>query len=404
MKPASFSARLLVFAALTAFALLAGCSKSPEEVKAEKAAEVARTTGNLVVKSNLAAAVIKLTGPDGSTRESPAGQPFPALPAGAYQLTATADGWPEVRGSATVQIGQTAEATLNFPSGSLKLETVPSGAIVKQGKATQLGKTPLTVAQLPAGVITLSLQYQNWPAVPHQLTITEGQETTATVRLPHGRLTVDSVPAGAIVVLDGKAYQKTPLFFDPVAAGAKKLTLQGEGFPPLEVTVTITDAQETKIRPALGTAFPVLDPAELLREVWIPDDRSKITTGFNATTGIYRPKNDIVKNIHRERLYNRWQRKTYRYTGAVKSYDQATGRLEFAEDKSELARYRVLAQLKPGTKSPLPVLKEKDAKDKEPVVLGVHGRLTAVEEPAWPGRVITLELEGADFLPVDATP
>jgi len=141
----------------------------------------------------------------------------------------------------------------------------------------------------------------------------------------------------------------------------------------------------------------LLDPAELLRAVWLPDD-SRVP---RATTGIYRPKNDVVKNIQREWLYNRWQHKIYRYSGPVKSYDPASGQVEFAEQKSELARYRVVVQVKPGTQSPVPL--KKDAKDKEPVVLAVYGRLTAVEEPAWPSRVITFELTDADFLP-EGTP
>ena len=383
---------------LVAVLVLGACSKSPEEVKAAKAKVEAETTGRLFVKSNLASATLKVVSADGSAREGTANQPLPALPPGRYILTASQEGWPEVKGEATVLTGQTAEVALNFPSGSLKLDTDPTGATVKQGKTVILGKTPLVIPQLPVGECPLSLEYLSWPAVPYKAVITENQETAATVRLPHGRLTVDSFPAGAIVVLEGKAYQQTPLFFDPLAAGPKKLTLQMKDFPPLEVSVTVVDAQEVKIRPVLATGFPVLDPAELLRAVWLSDD-SRVP---RATTGIYRPKNDVVKNIQREWLYNRWQRKIYRYTGPVKAYDATNGRVEFAEQKSELARYRVVAQVKPGTPSPVPV--KKDAKDKEPpVVLSVYGRLTAVEEPAWPARVITFELTDADSLP-EGTP
>ncbi|MES1168678.1 MAG: hypothetical protein ABUL61_05870, partial [Oleiharenicola lentus] len=114
-------------------------------------------------------------------------------------------------------------------------------------------------------------------------------------------------------------------------------------------------------------------------------------TAYNAITGIYRPKNDVVKNLHRERLYNNWLRKMYRISGTVKSYDAASGKVEFAEQKSPQSRYRVLVQTRPGA-NPGRTL-GKDA------TLAVYGRLTAVEEPSWPGRVITLELSDADFLP-----
>ncbi|MBP7481125.1 MAG: PEGA domain-containing protein [Lacunisphaera sp.] len=387
---------------------VAGCSKSPEEIKAAQAKVEAETTGRLLVKSNRANTTAEATrlpaageaAADSAAvkgnEEGAAEQTLTRLPPGKYTVTAHSDGWPDLRTEATVTAGQAAEVTLHFKSGSLKLDTVPTGATVKQGKSV-LGKTPLVIPQLPVGDCSLSLEYQSWPPLTHTVSIAENTEAAATVRLPHGRLTVASVPAGATVVLDRKAYNKTPLFFDPISPGPKQLTLQLKDFPPLEVSVTVVDGEEVKINPVLGTAFPVLDPAELLRAVWIADDSTRAAGTPNATTGIYRPKNDVVKNLHRERLYNRWQRKIYRFAGPLKSYDAATGRVEFAEQKSELARYRLVAQVEPGTPSPQP--DQKDAKDKAPVVLAVYGRLTAVEEPTWPGRVITLEFSDADFLP-----
>jgi hypothetical protein len=250
------------------------------------------------------------TNPTTDRVDGEVGQPFASLLPGKYAVTATLEGWPEAKAETTVQTGQATTIELNFPSGSLMLDTVPSGAIVKLGKAL-LGKTPQTVPQLPVGETALTLEYPSWPPVAHTVTITAGQEASATVRLPHGRLVVDSFPAGATVVWQGKAYNKTPLFFDPIAAGTHKLTLQARDFPPMEVSATVTDGAETKVRPILGTAFPLLDPAELLRAVWLPDD-SPVP---RATTGIYRPKNDVVKNLQRERLYNGWLRKIYRFAG-----------------------------------------------------------------------------------------
>lgn len=398
MHTDSFPAsRRIVSLAFAGFALIAGgCGKSPEEVKAAQTAELARTTGTLLVKSNLGQAAI-VAKPAGGTSaaayEGPANQPLANLPAGRYTITATREGWPEQRGETTVTAAQTVEVALNFASGSLRLDTIPAGASAKLG-ATVLGKTPLVVPQLPVGECRLTLEYPSWPAVTHKVVIAEGQETAASARLPHGKVSLDTHPSGATVRQGNATLGTTPLTFDPVPAGPRKYSLQLKGFPSIEVTLTVVDGQETKYRPALGAFFPALDPAELLRAVWIPDDPSKITTGFNATTGIYRPNNDIVKNIHRERLYNGWLRKSYRYPAVVKSYDAASGRLEFAEQKSELARYRVLAHLPPGTQPPMPIQKD--------VTLAVYGRLAAVEEPAWPGRVITLELTDAEFLPAES--
>jgi hypothetical protein len=378
-------------AALVAFAVLAaGCGKSPEKIKAEQAAELARTTGSVLVKTNVAEAVVKVTPADGTTgspREGAANQPITAVLPGKYTVTATLEGWPEARTEATVQTGQTTTVTLNLPSGSLRLDSAPTGVNVKLG-SRELGKTPLTLAQLPAGETTLSLEYPSWPAVTHKVTIAENTETAATVRLPHGKVILDTVPSGATVFQGKTTLGTTPLTLDAVPAGARKYSFQLKPFPTIEVALTVVDGKDTKYSPALGAFFPALDPAELLREVWIPDDPGKITTGFNSTTGIYRPRNDIVKNIHRERLYSRWQLKFYRYTGQVKEYNATTGKVEFVEGKAEVSRYRVTALL---LKAGATV--QKDA------TISVYGKLVAVEEAAWPGRIITLELESADLLP-----
>jgi hypothetical protein len=140
----------------------------------------------------------------------------------------------------------------------------------------------------------------------------------------------------------------------------------------------------------------------MLRAVWVADDPGRIAPVFDTRTGVYRPKNDIVKNLHRETLYNNWLRKSYRYTGAVKAYDPGSGRLEFAEQKCELSRYRVVAQLPAGSRTGW----EPDAAAiKAGTPVSLYGRLTAVEEPAWPSRVITIELTSAELLPpAAATP
>ncbi|HEY0863308.1 MAG TPA: PEGA domain-containing protein [Lacunisphaera sp.] len=376
--------------------------KITEVTQARAEEKRVRTTGVLLVKSNRPEATIEAvrlaSADDPSTdRVSCAlGQTLPNLTPGKYAVKLRTEGWPDALGEVDVPPGQQTEAIVNFKTGSLRLETVPAGATVKLGKAV-LGKTPLLIPQLPPGENDLSLEYPSWPAVPHRATITENQETAATVRLPHGRLVVDSFPAGATVVLQGKAYNKTPLFFDPIAVGPHKLTLQMKNFPPMEISADVADGTETKVRPILGTAFPLLDPAALLSAVWLPDDSNVA----RVTTGLYKARNDVVKNLRRDWLYNGWLNKIYRYSGPIKSYDAATGRVEFAEQKSDLARYRLVALVKPGTPSPVPP--KQDPKDKTPAVLSLYGRLTAVDEPSWPGRVITLELTEAEFLP-DGTP
>lgn len=380
----------------------AGCSKSPEEVKAAKAKIEAETTGRLAVKSNRANTMIEaLRAPAAgeaasdavkSADEGAAEQTLSALPPGKYAVTARSAGWPEIRQEANVEVGRTTEVVINFKSGSLRLDSVPTGAAVKLA-GTTLGKTPLVIPQLPPGESQLSLEYPSWPVLTFKVTITENVEATETVRLPHGKLIVESTPPGATILQGKKAIGQTPLTLERVPVGTMKLTLSAKDFPPLEVTAKVEDRGELKVSPQLGSGFPQLDPPVLLRAVWVADNPDKLSPQFD-TAGAYQPQNGIVKNLHRKRLYENWLRKSYRLTGSIKSYDPAGGRVEFAEQKSEPASYRVLATLSLEARND----KELAAQLTKGAAFTVYGRLSAVEEARWPSKVITLELTAAEPL------
>lgn len=378
--------------------LAAGCSKSPEEVRAAKAAEIAQTTGSLLVKSNLPAATVEATrlpsANDATTAvaQGTVDKALSRLLPGQYAVAIRADGWPENRGEATVEIGRTTELTLNFAAGSLKLDSEPTGATVKRG-ATVLGKTPLVIPQLPVGECSLSLEHPGWPAVLFKTAIAENAESAETVRLPHGKLTVESSPPGATVLHGKRTLGQTPLVLERAPAGTMKLTLQGKDFPPLEVSARVEDRGETKLSPELGAGFPLLNATALLGDIWIPDNPDRITASFEIT-GRFAPKNGIVKNLKRQRLHERWLNKRYRYSGVVKAYDPKNGEIEFVEESAEQSRYRIVVTPTPAALAALN-LNEKSAKG---VTLTFYGVLSAVEEPRWPSKAITFELTSAEPL------
>jgi hypothetical protein len=386
---------------------LTGCGKSPEEKKVDaevaKAKLEAETTGRLVVKSNrvnttIEATRLPATGEAASaavkgTDEGAAEHALAALPPGKYAVTARSEGWPDVRAEATVEVGRTTEVAINFKSGSLRLDSDPTGATVRRGTAV-LGKTPLVIPQLPAGECQLSLEYPTWPVLPFKTTISENGEIAESVRLPHGKLTIDSSPPGATVLLGGKAVGQTPLTLERVPAGTKKLTLQAKDFPNLETSVLVEDRGEAKIRPILATGYPVLDPENLLRAVWVPDNPNRLSPPVDGTTGPAQPKNGIIKNLNRKRLYEGWLRKRYCYTAVVKAYDPKSNQVEFVEETGDLSKYRILAKLSIEASGD-PELAAQLAKG---ATFALYGRLSAVEEPRWPSKVITFELSAAEPL------
>lgn len=388
-------AALVLLSALALF--LAGCGQSPEEQKAAKAVEIAQTTGSLLVKSNRSEATLEVThlapaGEPAPTRTGVINQPLTALPPGQYAVVVRDAGWPALSGAVEVAVGQTTEVTMNFKSGSLRLDSVPAGAKVKHG-GVLLGETPVLIPELPAGECELSLEYAAWPPFAFKATIAEHTEATATARLPHGRLTVDSIPSGAYVRLGGTNMGRTPLTLEQVPAGSKRLLLQSDGFPQVVVSFTLEDGGDVKIRPELGAVFPVLDPTELLRAVWVPDDPNALAPSFDSV-GRYEPRNGVVKNINRRKVHSDWIEKKFRFSGVVESYDRKTGEIDFLEDKSALSRFRVVAIVAPEVRSGL----EPMAATLKGRTLAVYGTLAAVEEPRWPARSILLELSGAQLL------
>ena len=401
--PVILAAALLFFLLLGKCAISSVFTKSPEQQKAAAAAHVAQTTGRLVVKSNRANTTIEAArdpaaGDTASAavngaEEGAAEQTLAALPPGKYSLTARSSGWPDIRQNVSVDAARTTEVALNFKSGSLRLDSDPAGATVHLGAAV-LGRTPLVIPQLPPGECQLSLAYPSWPVVAFKTIITEGVESTGTVRLPHGKLTVESTPPGATVLLGGRALGQTPLTLARFPAGTKKLTLQAKDFPPLEVAVTVEDRGEVKISPALASGFPVLDPAALLRAVWVPSNPNSIAPPLEGITGAFQPQNGIVRNLNRKRLFETWLRQRYCFTAIVKSYDRATGQVEFAEQPSEFSKYRILAKLSAEARND----QDLSAQLIKGATFALYGRLRAVEEPRWPSKVITFEFSSAEPL------
>jgi hypothetical protein len=384
--------------------LFAKCvSKSPEQISADRARRIAESTGRLAVTSDRPNTTIEVSelpepgktasAPRKGAEEGAAEQVLAALTPGKYTLTARTHGWPDVSQVVTVDAARTTYAAVHFKSGSLRLESEPNGAVVRWGE-TELGKTPLTIAQLPPGECQLEVQFPAWPAVSFKTAITENVESTATVHLPNGALTVESTPAGAAIRLGGRVVGQTPKTFDHLPAGPNKLNLKAADFPALDVTVTVEDRGTAKINIMLGAGFPLLDPEALLRDVWVADNPDKLAPPSEGLTGPFQAKNGIVKNLHRKKLYENWLRKSFRFSSSVKFYDRDSGQIEFAEQKGDLSKYRVLAKLSPGARND----KDLVAQLAKGATFTLYGHLTAVEESRWPTKVITFEFSDAEPL------
>lgn len=381
------------------------CSSKPVRRKAVAPPDPA-TVSQLVVKSNRANATIEATrttapgetataAASGSADGAPE-QSLANLPPGHYVLITRSAGWPELRQELTLTAGQTTEVTANFKSGSLRLDSVPTGATVKFGP-TVLGKTPLAVPQLPVGECTLALHYPGWPEMTATVAVTENEETKETIRLPHGRLVVTSFPTGATVLLGKRVLGVTPLTIERFQAGSRTLMLQLKDFPSVQLPVNVEDQGEQNVRGVLANGFPLLDAPATLQAVWFElpaNDPNRLSPHFDPFPGFH-PQGSFVRNLNRKKLFETWLGKTYRFTGKVKSYNAANGQLEFVEQVSNLGKIRVSAQLLPvarDNKESVALLATKEA------TVTICGRFSAMEEFDRRGKPFEIEFTQADVV------
>jgi len=388
---------LAVVALLFLMLIVGMCSSKPSS---RKGAPDPKKTARLVIKTNRPDTTVEATRvPD---TDSPAADTFRAngaepsvagLPPGKYTVTSRSTGWPDIKQEVAVAAGQTAEVAVKFKSGSLRLDSVPTGAEVRWGEL-ELGKTPLVIPSLPTGEVPLTLVLAAWPNLPFKASIAEGVETAQTVRFPYGRLVVETTPAGATVQLETRLVGKTPLTLEQVPAGITKVTLRADDYTPMAFNVTVPDQAEAKLTQVLVSSIPVLDPPALLAAVWVEtaaDDPNRLAPSFRDTTG-YQSRNGIVKNLNRKKLVEDWLTKRFRFTGTVKSYDRDTGKIDFLDLSNDLAKYHVTATLSISSRQNKDVV----ALLVKGATFALLGKLDAVEEPRWPAKTISIELISAD--------
>lgn len=149
------------------------------------------------------------------------------------------------------------------PSGWLRLESKPAGATVTVDGQPR-GQTPLTLS-VPAGAYRVEFALGGETraiTVP----VTASGEAFQLVSLypagPPGTLLVDSVPAGATVVLDGQARGRTPIELSGVAPGEHTLSVENAA-ARVEQTVEVMAGARVPVSVPLSGAIAVEAPFEV---------------------------------------------------------------------------------------------------------------------------------------------
>ncbi len=355
--------------------------------------------GRLLARANRANTAVELRASDNSSpipfnRVGDSGFEFLKLSPGEYRLTAHLDGWADISQTIALSENQDIEVPVEFVGGALRIESDPSNAVVRIGGKI-MGRTPMVIKDLPPGPQTLALQYMSWSELNVVAAVEAKRETSKTVRIPYGQMNIDSSPTGAAVFIDDEELGHTPIMVPQIPSGKRQLRLTADNYEPYETSINIIDHSVLRIQPRLASNISLLDPNKLLNSVWVsnqPTGRNyEVAPGFERTSA-FRPKNGVVKNLDRQKLYASWDGHSFRYIGILKQFDSKAGTLDFAEESGDKSKYKITALLSVRGRADKYFLNKllKGAR------IEVTGRLAAVEEPRWPSKTIVFELSEAE--------
>ena len=189
----------------------------------------------------------------------PFGKRYLLLP-GEYEVNVTAEGYHPLVTTVTVdeRDSQTLELQLQALPGLISIDSVPKGASVSVD-GESVGKTPLLDLPLPEGEHQLLLEEARHLPLQQSLQVT-GRNVRQQLQLElapaWAGVTVDSLPTGASILLDGEPVGKTPATVE-ILQGEHQLMLQLPAFADWQQTLHIKagedqDLGRVDMQPAAG--------------------------------------------------------------------------------------------------------------------------------------------------------
>lgn len=183
------------------------------------------------------------------------------LHSGEYQVTATAMGYHPLHSTVTVTDAgnQIVELVLQPLPGRLSVNSQPDGAkVLIDGEL--IGETPLSDVPVEAGEHGLRILGMRYLPLEQNLQVTGRniqQHLEFVLEPAWAEITVDSLPQGATVLVDGEAVGTTPVVLE-ILQGERQFILQKEGFSHWQevLTITASEAQDmgrVELQPAAAT-------------------------------------------------------------------------------------------------------------------------------------------------------
>jgi TonB family protein len=229
--------------------------QAEENARAQAAARLANARGTIVVATNPTGASVTVgTWP---SRTSPAR--FSDLKVGTYPVVISLAGHEDAHFELTVQENATTDAgvvTLMPLMGSLKIssepaaahyELHPANALMPSPETRRTGETPAAIDDLLAGDYDVTLTREGW--APHTQVVSISRNATTYLRWswPNALVKINSDPAGAEVIRDGKSLGITPLTLTDQTPGDARYDLALDHFDPVPLTAKLEAGQATSL-------------------------------------------------------------------------------------------------------------------------------------------------------------
>ncbi len=186
---------------------------------------------------------------------------------GKYTIRASAEGYHPLETEVTVddRDSQSVELALQMLPGLVSITSVPEGASVQvDGKPA--GQTPLVDLPLEAGEHTLLIEAARYLPLATELAVTGRnipQQLALELAPAWAEVTIDSLPQGAAILVDGEAAGTTPAVVE-IIGGERQLILQLAGYADWQQALTVESGKPLQLETAqLQPAAGVLELASV---------------------------------------------------------------------------------------------------------------------------------------------
>jgi serine/threonine protein kinase len=205
----------------------------------------------LSVRTDPEGAIIRL---DGKPPQVPPNT-FTHVPLGAHQLSASLDSYEPVTQNIEVRPGMAPDIHLQLkPSqeiAALSVQTEPAGAsVLLDGRLPQAA--PNTFTHVPFGSHQLSATLNDYEPVTQNIQVRKGMDPQIRLQLKPiqeiAALSIQTEPAGASILLDGKPPQILPNTFTHVPFGTHQVSAALEDYEPMKQDIDVRRGMKPQIQ------------------------------------------------------------------------------------------------------------------------------------------------------------